>query len=657
MSNDRAGTGRARVRAAFQPDGRQRKGEWGFGPRIGAPQMPLVCRGGADPAVAGAGSEALKPPYSARAAVVQSRRLRLASGFSPRACLPPRGSEGGGGSSRVLRSGYVRGKLGGAPAKGSGPGRAKRLPPLAPRPSSQMRGSNKLRQLNMKTPTRSQRPLLLSPACQLAWDPPGDHSQGPRPSPPRPSAGSFLTPPLLAPSRQRPACPIPSEASLETLGLLGTGPAEKALRLLLAGAYVPASCKRIPTEREMLKKARSASSLSATYSRHVRRQGWNGVPGRNRIDAVDNTKWHHNACKNMQDERLSQAVHPEGSSRVLRSGYVRGKLGGAPAKGSGPGRAKRLPPLAPRPSSQMRGSNKLRQLNMKTPTRSQRPLLLSPACQLAWDPPGDHSQGPRPSPPRPSAGSFLTPPLLAPSRQRPACPIPSEASLETLGLLGTGPAEKALRLLLAGAYVPASCKRIPTEREMLKKARSASSLSATYSRHVRRQGWNGVPGRNRIDAVDNTKWHHNACKNMQDERLSQAVHPEGGPWGTGAPRPAPSALTPLVCVPPLQSRDRKVLGDYSGALSYGSTAKCLNITTLLLSILTVVLIVILLATGVITAVSWYHQEQTGASCQESALVSKLPETLPTKHGRYSLQNPWRCRPGESFIPEFLLFFP
>ncbi|XP_025937834.1 dispanin subfamily A member 2b-like [Apteryx rowi] len=65
----------------------------------------------------------------------------------------------------------------------------------------------------------------------------------------------------------------------------------------------------------------------------------------------------------------------------------------------------------------------------------------------------------------------------------------------------------------------------------------------------------------------------------------------------------------LALVFSIKSRDRKVLGDYSGALSYGSTAKCLNITTLLLSILAVVLIVILLATGVITAVSWYHQEQ------------------------------------------------
>ncbi|XP_068800626.1 dispanin subfamily A member 2b-like [Struthio camelus] len=51
----------------------------------------------------------------------------------------------------------------------------------------------------------------------------------------------------------------------------------------------------------------------------------------------------------------------------------------------------------------------------------------------------------------------------------------------------------------------------------------------------------------------------------------------------------------------IKSRDRKVLGDHSGARSYGSTAKCLNIMALLLSILLVVLIVVLLATGTIVA--------------------------------------------------------
>ncbi|NXB78005.1 IFM1 protein, partial [Donacobius atricapilla] len=44
----------------------------------------------------------------------------------------------------------------------------------------------------------------------------------------------------------------------------------------------------------------------------------------------------------------------------------------------------------------------------------------------------------------------------------------------------------------------------------------------------------------------------------------------------------------------VKSRDRKVLGDYSGALSYGSTAKCLNITALVINIVIVVIVVIVL---------------------------------------------------------------
>lgn len=48
-----------------------------------------------------------------------------------------------------------------------------------------------------------------------------------------------------------------------------------------------------------------------------------------------------------------------------------------------------------------------------------------------------------------------------------------------------------------------------------------------------------------------------------------------------------------------KSRDRKVVGDVEGAASYGNTAKSLNIAALLLSILSVVLFIVLLATGVI----------------------------------------------------------
>ncbi|NWU86260.1 IFM1 protein, partial [Onychorhynchus coronatus] len=45
----------------------------------------------------------------------------------------------------------------------------------------------------------------------------------------------------------------------------------------------------------------------------------------------------------------------------------------------------------------------------------------------------------------------------------------------------------------------------------------------------------------------------------------------------------------------VKSRDRKVLGDHSGALSYGSTAKCLNITALVLNIIVVVIVVTVIA--------------------------------------------------------------
>ncbi|KAM6069279.1 dispanin subfamily A member 2b-like [Theristicus caerulescens] len=59
----------------------------------------------------------------------------------------------------------------------------------------------------------------------------------------------------------------------------------------------------------------------------------------------------------------------------------------------------------------------------------------------------------------------------------------------------------------------------------------------------------------------------------------------------------------------VKSRDRKVLGDYSGALSYGSTAKCLNITALLLNIFLVILIIALIASGTIAAVNVFHNQQ------------------------------------------------
>uniref|UniRef100_A0A452HPQ4 Interferon induced transmembrane protein 3 n=2 Tax=Gopherus TaxID=38771 RepID=A0A452HPQ4_9SAUR len=49
----------------------------------------------------------------------------------------------------------------------------------------------------------------------------------------------------------------------------------------------------------------------------------------------------------------------------------------------------------------------------------------------------------------------------------------------------------------------------------------------------------------------------------------------------------------------IKARDRKVVGDHSGASSYGSTAKCLNIMALVLSLLLLILVVTLVITGVI----------------------------------------------------------
>uniref|UniRef100_A0A674K6Y2 Uncharacterized protein n=1 Tax=Terrapene triunguis TaxID=2587831 RepID=A0A674K6Y2_9SAUR len=55
-------------------------------------------------------------------------------------------------------------------------------------------------------------------------------------------------------------------------------------------------------------------------------------------------------------------------------------------------------------------------------------------------------------------------------------------------------------------------------------------------------------------------------------------------------------------------RDHIVLGDTNGAGSYGKTAKCLNITVLVLSLLTVVLIIVLVATGVVAISDAIQQE-------------------------------------------------
>uniref|UniRef100_A0A8C3FXD9 Uncharacterized protein n=1 Tax=Chrysemys picta bellii TaxID=8478 RepID=A0A8C3FXD9_CHRPI len=57
-----------------------------------------------------------------------------------------------------------------------------------------------------------------------------------------------------------------------------------------------------------------------------------------------------------------------------------------------------------------------------------------------------------------------------------------------------------------------------------------------------------------------------------------------------------------------QARDRNVLGDTDGAGSYAKTAKCLNITVLVLRFLTVVLIIVLVATGVVAVSHAVQQE-------------------------------------------------
>ncbi|NXH53688.1 IFM1 protein, partial [Rhabdornis inornatus] len=51
----------------------------------------------------------------------------------------------------------------------------------------------------------------------------------------------------------------------------------------------------------------------------------------------------------------------------------------------------------------------------------------------------------------------------------------------------------------------------------------------------------------------------------------------------------------LAFVFSVKSRDRKVLGDYSGAQSYGSTAKWLNIAALVINIIILIIVVTVLA--------------------------------------------------------------
>ncbi|XP_033917481.1 LOW QUALITY PROTEIN: dispanin subfamily A member 2b-like [Melopsittacus undulatus] len=68
----------------------------------------------------------------------------------------------------------------------------------------------------------------------------------------------------------------------------------------------------------------------------------------------------------------------------------------------------------------------------------------------------------------------------------------------------------------------------------------------------------------------------------------------------------------LALVYSVKSRDRKVLGDYSAAQSYGSTARQLNITALVLSMALgalIIFITILVVNGAITAMKSFTNEQ------------------------------------------------
>lgn len=63
----------------------------------------------------------------------------------------------------------------------------------------------------------------------------------------------------------------------------------------------------------------------------------------------------------------------------------------------------------------------------------------------------------------------------------------------------------------------------------------------------------------------------------------------------------------LALVFSVKARDRKVVGDMNGATSYGSTAKWLNIASVVLSVVAFIVIIILVATGVIGAARFMNE--------------------------------------------------
>ncbi|XP_076971327.1 interferon-induced transmembrane protein 1-like [Tamandua tetradactyla] len=56
----------------------------------------------------------------------------------------------------------------------------------------------------------------------------------------------------------------------------------------------------------------------------------------------------------------------------------------------------------------------------------------------------------------------------------------------------------------------------------------------------------------------------------------------------------------------VKSRDRKMVGDITGAQSYASTAKCLNICALVFSLLMTIVLIVLMVTG---ALAFSHAVQ------------------------------------------------
>ncbi|NWV62798.1 DSA2B protein, partial [Malurus elegans] len=63
----------------------------------------------------------------------------------------------------------------------------------------------------------------------------------------------------------------------------------------------------------------------------------------------------------------------------------------------------------------------------------------------------------------------------------------------------------------------------------------------------------------------------------------------------------------LALVFSVKARDRKVLSDYSGALSYGSTAKYLNIAAVVISIIIVIIVIIVVALMVASVSSYRYR--------------------------------------------------